>query len=613
MQLLETARRTDIRNVAIIAHVDHGKTTLVDGLLRQSGFFKAHQQHIECFMDSGELERERGITIKSKHVSIKYEGITINLIDTPGHADFGGEVERVLRMADGAFLLVDAREGPMPQTRFVLRKALAADLKIIVVINKIDRADQRAYEVEGEVFDLLVELGANHDQLEFKTIYASGRSGIAGHSPEEEMKDFRPLFDALVNEIPGPRDLPDEPLELQIAKVEYDQFVGRIGIGRIAKGKIETRSTVMHYLSQEDVLGKAYIKDLFVYDGIKRKSVDSASSGDIAVISGIDDIFIGDTISSVASPVKLPAIVIEKPTISMVFCVNDSPFAGREGKFVTSRHIRERLVTATLEDVAVKMEDTDRAEAWKISGRGVLHLGTLIETMRREGYEFQVTKPEVILRTENGILMEPMEEAVVEVTESSNGRVMEIMGNRRGEMLGMEIRGDLVRSEWKIPSRSIIGLRTTLLTSTSGEAVLYTRFLEYGKFKGDIPTRPRGVLISMMPGTSRAFALDTLQERSSLFVGAGEEIYEGMIVGEHCKEGDLTVNPCRAKELTNIRTHTHDKMITLTPPRRMSIEECLEFIDDDELLEITPVAHRMRKRFLKEVDRRRQGRTKGSA
>ncbi|MDQ1273501.1 MAG: GTP-binding protein [Planctomycetota bacterium] len=597
--------RDDVRNVAIIAHVDHGKTTLVDQLLKQSGTFRSNQQiqNVERIMDSNDQERERGITILAKNTAINYKGVKINIIDTPGHADFGGEVERVLKMADGVLLLVDAAEGTMPQTRFVLRKALGYNLRPLVVINKIDRPEARCAEVLNEVFDLFVELNATDEQLDFTVIYASGREGYAKLSLEEENKDITPLLDTILHYIPKPSGDPNAPLQLQITSLDYNDYVGRIGIGRIFMGSINVGQQITRIdKSNKQTVHK--VVELFTFTGLGRQATKSAQAGDIVALSGIGDIDISDTIASMENPQALQKINIDEPTLSMIFSVNNSPFCGQDGKYVTSRNLRERLYRELRSNVALKVEDTETPDALRVSGRGLLHLSVLIENMRREGYELQVSKPKVIFKELKGEKAEPVEYVVIDVPKEYEGQVISMLGTRRGEMLSMETAKDITHFEFKVPSRGLIGMRNRLLSATRGEAVMYHNFYDYELYKGDIAHRIQGVLISMATGDATPYALDGLLDRGIMFVKPGDRVYEGMVVGEHCEQSDITVNVIRAKKATNIRCATADKGIKLPPPREFSLEMALEYIEDDELVEITPKTFRLRKKLLTENARR---------
>jgi len=610
--------RNDIRNVAIIAHVDHGKTTLVDALLRQSGNFRDSQLQQECIMDSNPLERERGITILAKNCAINYTDPTgtttkINLIDTPGHADFGGEVERVLSMADGCFLLVDAAEGPMPQTRFVLKKAFVNHLRPIVIINKIDRPDARAHEVLDEVFELFMELGADDKALDFPVLYASGRQGVASWHLEDPGTDIRPVFEALLKHVPPPHGDPEHSLQIRISNIQYNDYVGRIGVGRVYNGKINNAQQVM--ICRRDgsqITSRA--QQVQVFDGLDRKTVELAEAGDIVAIVGLESVEIGDTICDPLDPHPMPATEIEPPTLTMMFSVNDSPFAGRDGKYVTSRNIRERLFKELEANVALRVEETANKDALRVSGRGLLHLGILIENMRREGYELSVSKPHVITRkAPDGQTLEPIEYLVVEVPERSLGPVMELVGNRRGELARMDNRHGQVHLEFTIPARGLIGMRTRMLTATQGEAIMHHNFHDYAPMRGDVPSRINGVMVSNCSGTVNAYALNDLQERGVLFVEPGESCYEGQVVGEFCRDKDIVVNPTRAKKLSNMRTTASDENIILKPARKMTLEQALEYIEEDELVEVTPQHIRLRKDLLTELQRKRAGRKQAEA
>src|SRR4051812_31856883 len=608
--------RNDIRNVAIIAHVDHGKTTLVDALLRQSGNFRDNQVQ-DTMLDSNPLERERGITILSKNVAINYtdpvnkQVIKINLIDTPGHADFGGEVERVLSMADGVFLLVDAAEGPMPQTRFVLKKAFQHELRPIVVINKIDRQDARANEVLDMVFDLFVELGADDETLDFPVLYASGRAGTASWKFEEPGKDITPVFEALLKHIPAPHGDVDKVLQMRISTIQYNDYVGRIGVGRIYNGKIKSGQQLI-IVKRDGTQVKSKVQQVQAFDGFGRKDADDATAGDIAALFGLESVDIGDSICDPSNPQPLEAEEIEPPTLTMMFSVNDSPFCGKEGKYVTSRNLRERLFKELESNVALKVEEAENKDAFKVSGRGLLHLGILVENMRREGYELSISKPHVIMRKdkETGALMEPIEYLVVDVAEKNMGGVMELVGNRRGELVRMDNRDGQVHLEFTIPARGLIGLRTRMLTATQGTAIMHHNFHEYAPNRGDVPGRANGVMISMVGGSSNAYAMNTLQERGVMFVEPGEPVYEGQIVAENARDNDMTVNPTTAKKLTNMRTTSSDENIILKPARKMTLEQALEYIEEDELVEATPGNIRLRKELLTENARKKAGRSK---
>jgi GTP-binding protein len=597
----------DIRNIAIIAHVDHGKTTLVDGLLRQSGAFRSNQSIPTCVMDSNDQERERGITILAKNTSVRWEGVKINIIDTPGHADFGGEVERVLRMADGVLLLVDAYEGPMPQTRFVLRKAMANKLKPIVVINKIDRPEARPAEVLNEVFDLFIDLDADESQLEFPFVYASGRGGYAKRALEDESTTLAPLFEEIVRHVPPPARDASKPLQMQCANIDYNDYVGRIAIGRITNGSMKVGQAVT-LLKRVGGTAQGRIEQLFTFENLKRTPVEDAPAGEIVAVAGLPDVDIGDTLADPAAPSALPPIEIDEPTLSMVFGVNTSPLAGRAGKYLTARHIRDRLFRELRSNVALRVEETADPRELKVSGRGLLHLSVLIETMRREGFEIQVGKPEVIFRTVAGVRQEPYELMTVDVPEPYSGKVMELVGQRRGVMHHMDTRRGHIHYEFHIPARGLIGLRSRLLTATRGEAVMYHNFHGYGEYAGEIPQRKAGVLVSMSQGLATNYSIHGLQDRGIFFVKNNDDIYEGMVVGEHCKDRDIVVNVTRAKALTNFRVAAADATISLAPPRDFTLEEILEYVDEDELVEITPTHLRLRKRLLTMSARKKAGR-----
>jgi GTP-binding protein len=594
---------SNIRNIAIIAHVDHGKTTLVDQMLKQSNIFRDNQMVRERFLDSNDLERERGITILSKNISIRYKDVKINLIDTPGHADFGGEVERVLKMADGVLLLVDAFEGPMPQTRFVLQKALSLNLKPIVVINKIDRPDSRPDEVLNEVFDLFVELNASDDQLDFPCIYASGRDGWAIKEMGDTPENLVPLMDAILEHIQPPKPNPG-PLQIQITSIDYNDYVGRIGIGRVYRGTLRQNERLVIIKRNGDE-HPVSIKQVYTFEGLERKDVDEVENGDLCGVVGIEDIDIGDTLADAENPEPLPLIAIDEPTLSMTFMVNNSPFFGREGKFVTSRQLRDRLFKEMQSDVALRVEETSSPDSFKVYGRGILHLAILIETMRREGYELQVGQPKVLYKEIDGKKAEPVEELIVDVPDQFAGKVIELVGQRRGELKKMEPKGNIQHLEFHIPSRGLMGLRTRVLTATSGEAVMHHRFFQYEFFKGSIPQRTTGTLISMADGPATGYAIDSLQDRGRFFIFPGENVYKGQIIGEHTKEKDLEVNIQKGKKLTNMRASGSDKALKLAPPTIFTLEEALEFINDDELVEVTPKSIRLRKIYLDENERKR--------
>ncbi|MBQ5994576.1 MAG: translational GTPase TypA [Clostridia bacterium] len=590
--------REDIRNIAIIAHVDHGKTTLVDELLKQSGIFRSNEVVQDRVMDSNDLERERGITILSKNTAINYEGYKINIVDTPGHADFGGEVERILTMVDGVLLLVDAFEGCMPQTRFVLNKALALNKKVVVVINKIDRPGARPAEVIDEVLDLFIELGANDDQLEFPVIYASAKDGYASLDPEARSGDMRPLFQEIIKEIQPPEGDVDEPLQCLFSSLDYDDYVGRIGIGRIQRGRLNINDKVS-LCKTDGTVESVKISRLYQFEGLKRVEVQSAAAGDIICVTGISDLNIGETICDPEHIDPLPFVKIDEPTISMNFMVNDSPFAGQEGKYVTSRNIRDRLFKEVETNVSMRVEETDSTDCFKVSGRGELHLSILIENMRRQGYEFQVSRPEVITKYENGKLLEPIELLIVEVPEEYVGVVMQKIGSRRGELENMGTRdGGSTHLEFKIPARGLIGYRSEFLTDTNGNGIMNNVFFGYEEFKGDIQTRERGSIVVHETGETSAYGLFNTQDRGRLFIGPGVPVYEGMIVGECAKNEDITCNVCKNKHLTNTRASGSDDALRLIPPTTLSLEQSMEFIGEDELVEITPKSIRLRKKIL---------------
>jgi GTP-binding protein len=598
-------RRTDIRNVAIIAHVDHGKTTLVDAMLRQSGQFRASQLMGDCILDSNDLERERGITILAKNIAINYGPTKINIIDTPGHADFGGEVERTLQMADGALVLVDAFEGPMPQTKFVLRKAFANKIRPIVVINKIDRPDARPNEVLNEVFDTFVELGADEHQLDFPYIFASGRAGFASDDPKAISGDIKPLLDLIVDRVPGPEVDLESSFQMLCTTLDFSEYVGRIAIGRIQSGRVKKGQRLA--IMKADGNKPAVVEGLLVFDKLGRTEVPQADAGDIVAIVGAASVDIGDTLADAEAPVALPRIEVDEPTLSMLFTVNDSPLTG-EGDYLTSRHLKERLDKELQSNVALRVEPTEERDSFMVSGRGLLHLSVLIETMRREGYEMAVGKPEVILKRMNGVEHEPYEYLVVDVPHGQMGPVMELVGSRRGEMMKMDVKGAYAHLEFTIPARGLLGLKTRLLSGTQGEAIMHHNFHDYQPFRGEIPRRLNGVMISMVSGQANAFALDNLQQRGTMFVAPGDDVYTGMIVAENARADDLTVNPCKEKKLTNMRASGSDKNILLKPPRQLTLEIALEYIESDELVEVTPTKIRLRKKELSEEGRKRAGR-----
>lgn len=588
--------REDIRNIAIIAHVDHGKTTLVDAMLRQSHIFRENQKVVERVMDSNPLERERGITILAKNTSVMHNGVKINIVDTPGHADFGGEVERILNMVDGVLLLVDSHEGPMPQTKYVLRKALEHKLKPIVVINKIDRPDERISEVEGEILDLFVELDADDDQLDFPLVYASARDGIAKLNMKDEGKDLEPLFKTIMESCPPPEGEPDEPLQIMVTTLESDDYLGKVAIGRITRGTAKKGMKVA--ITDGEKTRNDFVGQLFNWQGMKRTPIEEAKIGDIIAIAGFKNITIGETVSDAEHVEALPTIKIDEPTLSMVFRVNKSPFAGREGDYVTSRHIRARLMKEIETNVALKVEDTDTADAFLVSGRGELHLSVLIEVMRREGYELEVSKPQVIYKEIDGKRCEPLERLTIEVPQEFMGAVMEGLGPRRAEMISMEELAGYIRMEFSIPARGLLGFRNELLTTTRGTGILYHVFQGYSPYKGDIPERTRGSLVAFEAGTTTAYGLNSILERGTLFIDPGVEVYEGMIIGENSRENDMDVNPCKKKHLTNTRASGSDEAIRLPPCRQYTLEGALEWIADDELVEVTPKSIRMRKQVI---------------
>ncbi|WP_455262758.1 translational GTPase TypA [Neisseria sp.] len=594
-----------IRNIAIIAHVDHGKTTLVDQLLRQSGTFRSNQQVEERVMDSNDLEKERGITILAKNTAIEYEGYHINIVDTPGHADFGGEVERVLGMVDCVVLLVDAQEGPMPQTRFVTKKALALGLKPIVVINKIDKPSARPSWVIDQTFELFDNLGATDEQLDFPIVYASGLSGFAKLEETDESSDMRPLFDTILKYTPAPSGSADEPLQLQISQLDYDNYTGRLGIGRILNGRIKPGQTVA-VMNHEQQIAQGRINQLLGFKGLERVPLEEAEAGDIVIISGIEDIGIGVTITDKDNPKGLPMLSVDEPTLTMDFMVNTSPLAGTEGKFVTSRQIRDRLQKELLTNVALRVEDTADADVFRVSGRGELHLTILLENMRREGYELAVGKPRVVYRDIDGQKCEPYENLTVDVPDDNQGAVMEELGRRRGELTNMESDGNgRTRLEYHIPARGLIGFQGEFMTLTRGVGLMSHVFDDYAPVKPDMPGRHNGVLVSQEQGEAVAYALWNLEDRGRMFVSPNDKIYEGMIIGIHSRDNDLVVNPLKGKKLTNIRASGTDEAVRLTTPIKLTLEGAVEFIDDDELVEITPQSIRLRKRYLSELERRR--------
>lgn len=591
-------KRENIRNIAIIAHVDHGKTTLVDGMLRQSGIFRENEQVQERVMDSNDLERERGITILAKNTSVRYKDIKINIVDTPGHADFGGEVERVLKMVDGVLLLVDAFEGPMPQTRFVLRKALQLNLKPIVVVNKIDRPEARPGEVVDEVLDLFIELGADDDQLEFPVVYASSRAGYAVLDTDDEKRDLEPLFKTIISHVPAPAGEEDGPLQILVSNVDYDDYVGRIAIGRIDRGRISTGQQAA-VCKKDGTVYRSKISRMCVFEGLKRTECEDAGAGDIVAVSGISDINIGETICDAEVPEPLPFVDIDEPTVSMTFSVNDSPFAGKEGTYVTSRHLRDRLFRELETNVSLRVEETGSPDSFIVSGRGELHLSILIETMRRQGYEFQVSKPKVIMKEIDGAACEPMELLMIDVPEEYMGTVMEKLGSRKAELVDMRSAAEgYMRLEFKIPARGLIGYRSEFLTDTKGNGIMNHIFHGYEPYRGEITHRQRGSLVAWEAGEAVTYGLYNAQERGALFIAPGTLVYEGMIVGENSRNEDIVVNVCKKKHVTNMRASGSDEALRLTPPRILSLEQALEFISDDELVEVTPKNIRLRKRIL---------------
>ena len=593
----------NLRNIAIIAHVDHGKTTLVDAMLQQSHIFRSNEQVAERVMDSGDLERERGITILSKNTAIMYEGTKINIVDTPGHADFGGEVERVLNMVDGVLLLVDAFEGPMPQTKYVLRKALEQKLKPIVVINKIDRPDQRVDDVYDEVLELFMELDADDDQLDFPVIYATARDGIAKYSMDDDNDNLIPLMETIVKEIPAPNCDEDGPLQMMVTTLEADEYIGKVAVGRIIRGKVSPNQSVVLINGDQEI--KAKVGKVYSYQGLARVEVPSASAGEIVCLTGLGNVSIGYTVADAENPEALPTINIDEPTLSMTFGVNNSPFAGREGQFVTSRHLRDRLFKEVETNVALRVEETDSADVFKVSGRGELHLSILIETMRREGYELQVGKPEVVYKTINGQKCEPMENLTIEVPQEYMGTVMESLGTRKAELVNMTEVSGYMRMEFIIPARGLIGFRSELLTNTKGNGIMNHVFQGYVPYKGDIPGRVRGSLVAFEQGETTGYGIFSLQDRGVMFISPGQQVYEGMIIGENSREMDIDINPCKQKHVSNMRTSASDEAIRLVPPRILSLEQALEYINDDEMVEVTPESIRLRKTVLDRVTRGR--------
>ncbi|MBQ4292565.1 MAG: translational GTPase TypA [Muribaculaceae bacterium] len=593
----------NIRNIAIIAHVDHGKTTLVDKMLMAGNLFRENQNAGELILDNNDLERERGITILSKNVSINYKGYKINIIDTPGHADFGGEVERVLNMADGCLLLVDAFEGPMPQTRFVLQKAIQMGLKPVVVINKVDKPNCRPDEVQEMVFDLMFNLDATEEQLDFPTIYGSAKQGWMSTDWQKPTDNILPVLDAIIEHIPAPQQIEGDP-QMLITSLDYSNYVGRIAIGRVHRGEIRQGMDIALCKKDGSVV-KQRIKELLTFEGMGRKQADMVKSGDICALVGVEGFEIGDTISSPENPEPLPRIAIDEPTMSMTFTINDSPFFGKDGKYVTSRHIRDRLFRELDRNLALRVENTDREDKWTVFGRGVLHLSVLIETMRREGYELQVGQPQVIIKEIDGVKCEPIEQLTINVPEEYSSKIIDMVTRRRGEMVAMETQNDRIHIEFNIPSRGIIGLRNNVLTGSAGEAIMAHRFLEFQPWKGDIERRVNGSLIAMEAGTAFAYALDKLQDRGRFFIFPQEEVYAGQVVGENAKEGDIVVNVTKTKKLTNVRASGTDEKARIIPPIVFSLEEALEYIKADEYVEVTPNHIRLRKIVLDEIERKR--------
>ena len=589
----------NLRNVAIIAHVDHGKTTLVDAMLSQSGVFRENQAVVERVMDSNDLERERGITILAKNTAIHYGEYKINIVDTPGHADFGGEVERILKMVNGVILLVDAAEGPMPQTRFVLSRALELGHKVIVVVNKIDRPDQRIYEVIDETLELLLDLDATDEQLDSPMLFCSARQGTAAVSPDAAGEDLHPLFDTIIEYISPPKADPSAPFQMLVSSIDYNEYVGRVAIGRIERGEInQNQEIIVSDYHGERPSRKAKAVSLYTFDGLARSAVTNASAGEIIALSGIGDVTIGDTICDVNTPEPLPFVKISAPTIEMTFSVNDSPFAGREGKFVTTRNIRDRLLKETMKDVSLRVEQIENSDAFNVAGRGEMHLSILIETMRREGYEFQVSPPRVLNKEIDGIMSEPMERVVIDVPENSVGSVIEKLSSRKGDFIEMNPVGNRMKLQFLVPSRGLFGYRSEFLTDTRGEGIMSTVFDSYSPIRGELSRRSSGSLVSFETGDSVAYGLYSAQDRGALFIGAGVPVYAGMIVGVSPKSEDITVNVCKKKQLTNMRASGSDDALRLVTPRQLSLEQCLEFIADDELLEVTPLNLRLRKSIL---------------
>lgn len=591
--------RNDLRNVAIIAHVDHGKTTLVNEMLKQGGIFRENQQVADRVMDSNDIERERGITILAKNTSVYYKDIKINLVDTPGHADFGGEVERVLKMVNGVLVLIDAAEGPMPQTRFVMQKALDLGHKLILVVNKIDRPDARIKEVQDEILDLLLDLNATDEQFESPIVFCSGRKGTATLNPDEEGTDLKPLFETIVNHFP-PQEVDDKgPFQMLISSIDYNDYVGRIGIGRIERGVCRVNDNVrLCNYNNSSVTGSGKIISLYQFDGLERKQVDSAIAGDIICISGLENVSIGDSVCSPTAVEPVPFVKISEPTVEMTFSVNDSPFAGKDGKYVTTRHLHDRLFKELLKDVSLRVENTDSADSYRVCGRGEMHLSILIENMRREGYEFQVGPAKVLFKNIDGVRCEPMERLVVDVPQDCTGSVFSAMGDRKGELIQMENIGSRIRLEFSVPERGLFGYKSEFLTNTKGEGVFNTVFMGYEPYKGDLPRRSTGSLVAFETGEAVTYGLFNAQGRGSLFIVPGTEVYEGMVVGVSPKEGDIVVNVCKKKHLTNTRSSSSDDALRLETPRKMGLEDAMEFLNDDEVMEVTPKTIRIRKKIL---------------
>ncbi|HUB59077.1 MAG TPA: translational GTPase TypA [Puia sp.] len=595
----------EIRNIAIIAHVDHGKTTLVDKILHATHVFRENQETGELIMDNNDLEKERGITIFSKNAAVEYKGVKINVIDTPGHSDFGGEVERVLKMADGVLLLVDAFEGPMPQTRFVLQKALQLNLKPIVVINKVDKPNCRPDEVHEAVFELFFNLDATEEQLDFPTFYGSGKNGWF-NSKNEPSADITPLLDGILQYVPAPR-VTEGPLQLQITSLDYSSFLGRIAVGKVARGVIKEGQSIA-LMQAGGVIRRSKVKELYTFMGMGKKKASEVEAGDICAVVGLEEFNIGDTIADAENPEALPVISVDEPTMSMLFGINNSPFFGKDGKFVTSRHLRDRLMKETEKNLALRVEDTDSADSFLVYGRGILHLGILVETMRREGFELTVGQPQVLVKEINGKKHEPYEILVVDVPAEFSGKVIDMVTQRKGEMLVMESKGEMQHLEFEIPSRGLIGLRSNMLTNTAGEAVMAHRFLEYKPWKGPIPGRNNGVLLSKNQEKTTAYSIDKLQDRGTFFVDPGEDVYVGQIIAEHIKPGDLIVNATEGKKLTNMRASGSDDAVRIVPRKQMTLEECMEYIQQDECIEVTPKKIRLRKVILDEEERKRSAR-----